>query len=206
MVGVVVAAAAVLWAEAYSWRASRQDYPERPESGPPDGEDVVLVLGFPPRRDGTPGFVQRWRTRVALRSAPRGALFVFTGAAVQTDVPEADVMADLARGHGIPDDRIVRERTATTTRENLARSLPWLETARTIRIASNTFHARRARRHLRERQPTLFLRLRPTRDFRPFEVGPLRVLFTAYDAIGAAVAGRRDRDGMPGASAAEAPR
>ncbi|KZE88529.1 YdcF family protein [Microbacterium sp. TNHR37B] len=202
----MVGAAAVLVTEAWSWRASRQDYPERPESGPPGGEDVVLVLGFPPRRDGAPGILQRWRTRIALRSAPPGALFVFTGAAVRSDVPEADVMADLARGHGIPDDRIVRERTATTTRENLARSLPWLETARTIRIASNTFHARRARRHLRERHPGLFVRLRPTRDFRPFEVGPFRPLFTAYDAIAAAIAGRRDREAMPGASAPEAPR
>jgi len=187
--GVVI----TVLAELHSWRASRQDYPRLTVDGPSDGEDVVLVLGYPPRRGGSPGTLQRWRTRIALRSAPPGALFVFTGGAVRHDIAEADVMAALARQRGVPVDRIVCERTATTTRENLERSLPWLEGARTIRIASNTFHARRARRMLRDRHPALFARVRPTRDVVPFEAGALRLAFTAYDAIGARVAERRDR-------------
>lgn len=187
--GVVI----TVLAELHPWCASRQDYPPLPLDGPSDGEDVVLVLGYPPRRDGSPGILQRWRTRIALRSAPPGALFVFTGGAVHHDAAEADVMAALARQQGVSADRIARERTATTTRENLERSLPWLEGARTIRITSNIFHARRARRLLRERHPTLFARVRPTRDFVPFEAAPLRLVFTAYDAIGAWIAERRAR-------------
>ena len=182
--------ALLLFAEWQTWRGSRQDYPRRPETG--TGEDVVLVLGFPPRRDGTPSVLQRWRTRIAMRSAPPGALFVFSGAAVQGDVAEADVMAAYGISRGIPPSRIVRETRATTTRENIACSLPWLREAATIRIASNTFHARRARRCLRATAPELFARLRRTRDFVLLELGPLRLALTFYDWVAARTAERRD--------------
>ncbi len=182
--------ALLLFAEWQTWRGSGQDLPRRPETG--SGADVVLVLGFPPRRDGMPGALQRWRTRIAMRSAPPGALFVFSGAAVHGDVPEAEVMAAYGIARGIPPSRIVRETRATTTRENVAYSLPWLREAGTIRIASNTFHARRARRCLRATAPELFDRLRPTRDFVPFELGPLRLALTFYDWVAARVAERRD--------------
>ena len=129
--------------------------------------------------------------RIAIRSAPPGALFVFTGGPVRTPTPEADVMAEWAVRAGIRPDRIIREREATSTRENLSRSLPWLRGARTIRIASNTFHARRARRYLRELDPALFARLRPTRDFVPLELGPIRLALTFYDYVAATVADRR---------------
>lgn len=184
-------AALLAWAEMHTWRASHQDYPPPIARLDGDGEDVVLVLGFPPRRDGMPGVLQRWRTRIALRSAPRGALFVFSGGAVHGDVPEAVVMAAYARALGICPDRIVRETRATSTRENLAYALPWLEGARSIRIASNTFHARRARRYLRETDPQLWRRLVRTHDFVPFELGPLRLALTFYDAVAARVAASR---------------
>lgn len=180
----------LLFGEWQTWRASLQDYPQQPEAG--HGPDVVLVPGFPPRRDGTPSALQRWRTRIAMRSAPAGALYVFSGAAVHGDVPEAVVMAAYGVARGIPPDRIVRETKATTTRENLAFSLPWLREAATIRIASNTFHARRARRYLRATAPELFARLRRTRDFVPFELGPLRLALTFYDWVAARTAQRRD--------------
>jgi uncharacterized SAM-binding protein YcdF (DUF218 family) len=183
------------WAELATWRASRQEYPAHAAAGPAGGEDVVLVLGFPARRDGRAGWVQRWRVRIARRSAPPGALFVFTGGAVGRSVAEADVMASLAHEAGVPHDRIVHERTARTTRENLTRSLPWVEHARTLRIASTALHARRARRYLRELDPRLHARLRPSRDFVPLEIGPLRIVSTAYETIAAAVSAHRDRHG-----------
>jgi uncharacterized SAM-binding protein YcdF (DUF218 family) len=187
----------LLWAgaEAAACRASRQDYPASADTGPADGDDVVLVLGFPARRDGRAGWVQRWRVRIALRSAPVGALFVFSGGAVGRPVAEADVMASLARGRGVPSERIVCERAARTTRENLTRSMPWLAKARTLRIASTPFHARRARRYLRELDPGLHRRLRPARDVVPGEIGPLRIVSTTYEAIAAAVSAHRDRRG-----------
>ena len=202
---IAAAAAAGLallaFGELQAWLASRADYPrpaersegpeDGPGGGPGTGEDVVLVLGYPARRDGSPGFLQRWRTRIARRSAPPGALFVFTGGAVHGDVPEAVTMAQYARRLGIRSDRIALETRATSTRENLSLSLPWLADARTIRIASNTAHARRARRYLRDLDPVLFARLRPTSDFRVLELGPLRLALTFYDFVAGRVAARR---------------
>ncbi|GAA1465878.1 YdcF family protein [Microbacterium thalassium] len=190
LVGIACAGVALLvWGEWGAWRMSRTAYPARPLPGP-SGEDVVLVLGYPPRGDGSPSFLQRWRTRIALRSAPPGALFVFSGAAVHGDRAEADIMADLGARLGIRPDRIVRERKATSTRENIDFSLPWLRDARTIRIASNTGHAARARRYLAESAPELVPRLTPTRDFVPFELGPLRLALTFYDWVAGRMADR----------------
>lgn len=193
---ILVAAAAfglVAFGEAQAWHASRADYPGGAErrDGPAAGRDVVLVLGYPGRRDGTPGLLQRWRVRIARRSAPPGALFVFTGGAVNRDVAEADVMAEYARRRGIRPGDIGIERAARTTRENLSLSLPWLADARTIRIASNTAHARRARRNLRQLDPPVWRRLRRTRDFVLLELGPLRLALTFYDFVAGQVAARR---------------
>ena len=187
--------ALLAFGEAQAWRTSRADYPtvaERSE-GPADGRDVVLVLGFRSRDDGRLNALQAWRTRIARRSAPPGALFVFSGGAVRGDRPEAEVMAQFGVARlGIQPADVAVEPLATTTRENLELSLPWLAGARTIRIASNTSHARRARRYLRELDPGLWRRLRRTRDFVPLELGPLRLALTFYDAVAARRAARDD--------------
>ncbi|HYP74293.1 MAG TPA: YdcF family protein, partial [Microbacterium sp.] len=83
--GVAAASGFALLAfgETQAWRASRADYPARPETGPADGRDIVLVLGFRSRPDGRVNALQAWRTRIAVRSAPAGALFVFSGGAVR---------------------------------------------------------------------------------------------------------------------------
>jgi uncharacterized SAM-binding protein YcdF (DUF218 family) len=189
---LAVGAGIVAWAEYDSWRASHEEYPARPVPGP-SGRDVVLVLGYPPRRDGSPSFLQRWRTRIALRSSdPAAALFVFSGAAVHGEIPEAVVMAAYGERRGIPPENIVRETQARTTRENIAYALPHLREARTIRIASNTHHARRARGYLREQAPELVERLVPTHDFVPLELGPLRIVLSVYDRVAGRVAARCD--------------
>lgn len=196
-------AALIAFGEIEAWRASRADYPTAPGAGPTDGRDVVLVLGFRSREDGRLNALQAWRTRIAVRSAPPGAQFIFTGGAVRGVDPESVVMAR----HGIqhlrisPGDVAIESR-ATTTRENLAFSLPWLRAARTIRIASNTAHARRARRYLRHLDPALHARLRRTRDFLPLELGPLRLALTFYDVVAGRVAARREAE-APAPHAAE---
>jgi len=194
---VAAAGTALLaFGEAQAWRASRADYPRTspttgPTTGPAGGADVVLVLGFRSREDGRLNALQAWRTRIAVRSAPPGALFVFSGGAVRGSEPEAVVMARYATARlGVAPDAVAIESAAASTRENLALSLPWLRPARTIRIASNTAHARRARSYLRELDPELWGRLRPTRDFRLLELGPLRLALTFYDFVAGRSAGR----------------
>lgn len=189
----VAAAGAGLLAfgEVQGWRTSRADYPVRPATGPANGRDVVLVLGFRSRADGALNALQAWRTRIAVRSAPPGALFVFSGGAVRGAEPEAVMMARYATSClGVATDAVAIEPAAESTRENLSLSLPWLRDARSIRIASNTAHARRARGYLRELDPALWERLRRTRDFRILELGPLRLALTFYDAVAGRKAGR----------------
>ena len=196
MVGAALGAAGVAlltFGEVQAWRASRSDYPAPDErrSGPPDGRDVVLVLGFRSRDDGRLNALQAWRTRIARRSAPPGALFVFSGGAVRGDRPEAEVMAQYGVARlGIPAGDVEIEPHATSTLENLTLSLPCLAGARTIRIVSNAAHARRARRYLERLDPVLWRRLRPSADYRTLELGPLRLALTFYDFVAGRRAGR----------------
>lgn len=187
--------AALAFGEVQAWRAARADYPRVAVTGPRGGRDVVLVLGFRSRDDGRLNALQAWRTRIAVRSATAGARFVFSGGAVRGDEPEAEVMARYGAARlGIHPADVAIEPAATSTRENLSLSLPWLSDARTIRIASNTAHARRARQYLRELDPALFARLRRTRDYVPLELGPLRLALTFYDFVAGRAAGRREAE------------
>lgn len=187
--------ALLAWGEAAAWRMSRAGYPRYPQTGAESGDDVVLVLGYRPRDDGRLHPLQRWRVRIAVRSAPPGALYVFSGGIVHGTRPEAEMMAEYGvRRCGIDPARLALETQAMTTRENLAFATPWLEASRTIRIVSNTSHARRARRYLAEQAPALVPRLRRTRDFVPLELGPLRLALTFYDWVAGRVADRRDAE------------
>lgn len=177
--------ALLAFGEWQAWSASRRHYPAVTRPGPPGGRDVVLVLGFRSTASGRLNAVQRWRTRIAARSAdPATALFVFSGGAVRGERPEAELMADYGMSRlGIPHRNVAIEPLATTTRENVAFAMPWLRDARTIRIASNTHHALRARGYLREIDAGLWERLAPTRDHVLLELGPLRLALTFYDWV-----------------------
>ncbi|MGE3176952.1 MAG: YdcF family protein [Vicinamibacterales bacterium] len=113
---------------------------------------AVLALGFPSHRDGSPSAVQRLRMAAALRGAAEHQcdLIVVSGGAAHRAIVEADVMAALADGSGI---RVARERAARNTWENVGHSLPLLEGHRTIFVASEGLHARRAIRYVCEQRP-----------------------------------------------------
>lgn len=178
--------AALALAEAVTWRASRDFLPAaRRDAGVREPGDAVLVLGFASGGRGRVGAIQRWRIRIAARSVdPATALFVFTGAATRGGLSEAAAMADHAeRRYGIPRAHIVLEEQATTTWENIGFSIPLLTDATSIRIASNTFHARRARRYLAKRSPELAARLRRGRDYLPLEFAPLKPVLAVYELV-----------------------
>lgn len=69
---------------------------------------------------------------------------------------EAERLAALAG-----DTDVVIEPTARTTLENVERSLPYLEGADRLAIASDWFHARRAGRYLQRLRPDVARRLVP---------------------------------------------
>jgi hypothetical protein len=151
---------------------ARASKPGRVEPG-----ETVLVLGCP-----LP-ILQRWRVRIAVRSTdPAAARFVFSGGAVRSRDPEARMMADYAvRVLKLSPDKVVVEDKSRTTEENILNSAPLLTDSHAIRIASNTFHALRARLILRDKWPDLADRLAPARDYIPFEWGPLHAVMLAFD-------------------------
>jgi hypothetical protein len=176
---VAVFGAVFGWTEYRTWQASRQVLPvgstdpRRIEPG-----ETILVLGCP-----WPA-LQRWRVRIAVRSTdPDVARFVFSGGAVRTRVPEARMMADYAvRIFGVPARSIIVEDQSRSTVENVANSLPLLADSPAIKIASDTFHARRARRVLRNASPDMALRLVRARDYVPLEWGPLHAFLAVHEA------------------------
>lgn len=111
----------------------------------------VLVLGY-----GGPlsSVVGRWRVKVAvdtLRHAGGGSMVV------SGHDGEAERLAELAP----PDIRVLLETTARSTWENVELSLPLLEGADKIAIASDYFHARRAAHYLCALRPELASRVVP---------------------------------------------
>lgn len=187
LLGAAAATGAVLlWSEWTLWRASRQDYP--PRSPVPHGADeAIVVLGHPSLRGDRPGPVQRYRTRIALRSRdPRAgrSVLIFTGTSPRrprAERSEAAVMADYAVEHlGVDPGDILLEEKATNTWENIALTLPMLAPFPVVKIASNTFHARKGRRYLRKQAPEVAARLRPARDHRPGELLWLKPLLAVH--------------------------
>jgi uncharacterized SAM-binding protein YcdF (DUF218 family) len=176
---VLTAVSAVLGlAEWVTWKASRQVLPAGAvDAGRIEPGESVLVLGCP-----LPA-LQRWRVRIATRSTePARARFVFSGGAVKTRIPEAQMMADYAVHElRVPVHNVVVEDQSTSTLENIVNTAPLMADSPAIKIASNTLHALRARAILSKQSPELATRLVRARDYIPFEWGLLHVLMLAYD-------------------------
>jgi uncharacterized SAM-binding protein YcdF (DUF218 family) len=185
----VVAAAAVVtlaWGEWTTWRASRRGIPAgRMDASVVVPGEVVVVLGFASSADGRANAIQRWRVRIAVRSTDRRtATFVFTGAAVHGPRSEAWIMAQYAiTSLGVPAGNVVLEERARTTWENVSYCIPLLVDAPAIKIASNTFHARRAREYLAKQSPALAARLRRAADYRLGELTPVKPLLVVSDRV-----------------------
>jgi vancomycin permeability regulator SanA len=146
VVSLVVAYATLV--EGRHWLAQR--------ALPPSHEDasrVLLVLGCPPRTDGSLGVTQKWRVDLALRAWRPGDRIVVSGAGRAGLPSEADVMAGYAERRGVPASLIVRETRARSTWENVLYGAKSLGDAAEVVIVSDPLHARRALRMLREQAP-----------------------------------------------------
>lgn len=146
--------------------------------------EAVVVLGFPPRRDGRANAVQRWRCRIAVRSLDpgRSSVLIMTGAATRGRRSEAEVMADYARDVlGVSAQQIMLEEQARSTWGNIKYSLPLAEQFTAIKIASDPFHVRKAHRYLARIRPDLVTRLEPADCYRPGEYLLLKAAILAYE-------------------------
>jgi uncharacterized SAM-binding protein YcdF (DUF218 family) len=112
--------------------------------------DAALVLGCPANKDGTASLCERCRVKSAVRLYRRGVVgkVIFSGGAAHSPHVEADVMADLAVGRGVPEQDVLREGRALTTWQNVrfARALLDGIHARSTLVISTADHLPRARR------------------------------------------------------------
>jgi hypothetical protein len=188
-ISAVVAVAASEWLH---WSASRRylgtsQPPPRPASPDDDGSsEVVIVLGYPAWRTGKPHPLQRWRCQIAARSVNprRTTQMIFTGGTRGCAPSEAVVMSGYARDVlGVPAAQIALETKARTTWQNVEFTLPFAERADTIKFASDSLHAARARRYLQIQRPELAGRLRAGADYRFGERCWLKVATAAYEVV-----------------------
>lgn len=146
----------------------------------PSRRCAVIVLGYPTRRNGKVHPVQRWRTEIGVRTLRKvdAGWLIFTGGATRgAEEPEAAVMARYASSVlAVPGELVTIEARAMSTWDNVRYSLPLAEPADQIAIASDPFHAERARRYVAQQRPDLAGRLVGAADYRPLERSWMKVV------------------------------
>lgn len=167
------------------WRASLRSLGTRGlgSAGRAARSEAVIVLGYRSTKAGDLHPLQAWRTRIAVRSMDPDldSRLVFSGGVTRGGRSEASVMAAYATGRlGVSADRILLEEEARSTGENVAFCIPLVESADLIKIASNSLHALRARRYLREQRPDLADRLVRAADYRVGEFWWLKLVLVGY--------------------------
>lgn len=110
--------------------------------------DVIILLGYPPKKDGTVSPILRERIKEAAKLYREGVAenIICTGAAVANSYVEADIMAQALIESGIPESRIIPERLARGTYENLVNSKKIMQDRKmnTAVIVSSPWHLRKA--------------------------------------------------------------
>ncbi|SIO46087.1 DUF218 domain-containing protein [Rhodovulum sp. ES.010] len=105
---------------------------------------AILILGAALRADGRPGpaLIRRARHGAALWQRAPAALVVASGAA-----GEAEAIAAICRAAGVPEARIVLEREARNTAQNIAFSAPLLAAhgVTGVTLVTDYYHLPRAR-------------------------------------------------------------
>jgi uncharacterized SAM-binding protein YcdF (DUF218 family) len=175
------AVAVVAAVELATWRVS-----QRAPALRRGGCCAVIVLGYPSRRNGSPHAMQKWRTQIAVRTLGRvddGWLIFSGGITRSAKESEAAVMARYAVSVlGVPSERVVVEEQARSTWDNVLFSLPLIDAggSEQIAIASDPFHAEKARRYLAVQRPDLTARVVRAADYRVFERWWLKLPSMAY--------------------------
>ena len=187
---------AVCGAEFLHWWASRRALGTGPYPAPGAGSEAVIVLGYPSRTGGRLHPLQRWRCAIAVRSMDPGrdSQLIFTGFGPDGGPSEAAMMSAYTRDVlGVPASRIRTEDLARSTWQNIVRTVPLIETADTIKIASDPLHAARARRYLHAQRPDLAARLTAAADYQFGDHWWLKLATAAYEVAAATLKRLRPR-------------
>ena len=110
--------------------------------------DYIIVLGAQVRTEG-PSPVLAYRLEQAyeyLTENPGTTCIVSGGQGYNEPCTEAEAMAAYLMERGIPEERIIQEKKATTTKENIRFSMSFMEQDASVGIVTNNFHVYRALR------------------------------------------------------------
>ncbi|MFT4233044.1 MAG: YdcF family protein [Leucobacter sp.] len=174
--------ATLAWSEAVHRRAHGR---RLGDGDPREGREAVVVLGYR-NRGGRANLVNRYRVRAAIRSVDRGrdGFILCCGGPVAGAIPEAELMADYARGIVRGRRPVLVETASRSTWENIQNAIPFVEDAASIKIVSDPLHAEKGRAHLHRLRPDLARRLVAAEEYRFGELVLLKPLFAVTGLIG----------------------
>ncbi|MFT8363104.1 MAG: YdcF family protein [Sporolactobacillus sp.] len=111
-------------------------------------QDVIIVLGYPAKKNGEMSSILRERVTQAMRLYHEGIAkrILCAGGAAHNSFIEADVMAQFLMDHDVPEQSIIRERRSRTTFQNLANAKKMMAELglHTAVIVSSPCHIRKA--------------------------------------------------------------
>ncbi len=110
--------------------------------------DYIIVLGAQVREDG-PSPVLAYRLERAvdyLEENPETICIVSGGKGYNEPCTEAEAMAAYLAERGIPEERVIQEKEATTTKENIRFSMSFMKPDASVGIVTNNFHVYRSLR------------------------------------------------------------
>lgn len=163
-IGVLAAGEAVHWWASRSGLGATGAAPADSGSG-----EAVVVLGHSDA-GARAGRQNRARVRAGLRSrSGADSVLVLAGGAVAGPVPEAELMGRYLRDELGYRGPVVLETVSRSTWENIERVIPLVEGAGRIKVVSDSVHALKARRYLKDLRPDLAARLVRGADYLPGE-------------------------------------
>lgn len=184
-VGVAVATA-LIWGE-WVHRGAAQTARQLPQ--PRAGTlGAVVALGFG-NRSVRPNAVNRWRARIAVRTAERAELagatatIICSGGAVRGATPEAALLRQYIVNRLHWRGEVLVEPNSSSTWENVRNVLPLVEEYDWIAFASNGLHAAKARIYLARQRPDLSGRLVAADDYRLGEMTWMKPLFAVVGLV-----------------------
>lgn len=178
----VAVATALAWGE---WVHSAVARAARRLPEPPAGSrGAIVVLGFG-NRSTRANAVNRWRARIAIRTARRAELvgatatIICSGGAVHGSVPEAVLLRTYIVERLRWGGDVLVEPHSSSTWENVRNLLPLVEGFEWVAFASNGLHAAKARVYLVRQRPDLRGRLVAADDYRVGEMTMVKPVFAA---------------------------
>lgn len=163
------------------------------EAPPAQPFDAIVVLGCPSEDDGSLSLCQMGRAGQAAIAWRNGHArsFIVTGGAVHTPYVEAEAIAEAMEAMGVPGDRIVLERNALHTDENVyyASEIAKARGLERVAIASTPAHASWA--------CTMMIARGRACDALPMNIAALEAFMPPYRAALSRLRARRVADWVP---------